>query len=210
MINLRGHRRVQGGDTDGREGQPLLRPLDTRGHSEQLAEWSSSHGMSLSSDGRPTLGHRRAHHATSRFRARFFPGPLTSRNDRPSRHPVADGHKTSLSPGPRQKQRVLQASATFAAAIAAGVPGVWQRFATKWAIVFTDSSHHWGVRVRLQHRNPNPMARGGDVLRFPVSVKTPLFLAPPEVLRSPVRRSQRRTAFGVAARLRTLAVSPRG
>src|SRR5262249_52991598 len=40
--------------------------------------------MSPSSDGRPTPGRRRTHHATSRFRARFFPGPLTSRNDRPS------------------------------------------------------------------------------------------------------------------------------
>src|SRR5215471_19265420 len=41
-------------------------------------------------------------------------------------HPVADGHKTSLSPGPRQEQRVLRASATFAAAIA-GTTGTAQQ-----------------------------------------------------------------------------------
>src|SRR5512135_1305221 len=47
--------------------------------------------------------------------------------------------------------------------------GVWQRFATKWAIAFTIPSHFLSDQVRLQRRNANSEVPSSGWLRSPVS-----------------------------------------
>src|SRR5512135_2497571 len=89
----------------------------------------------------------------------------------------------------------------------AGEDGVWQRFATKWAIVFTIPSQSRCRPVRLLWRNANstPQRRGGPRPQYPSQDQHRQRVLPSRGLM--LRSRGKRTGFGIADRLRTPNVS---
>jgi hypothetical protein len=144
-------------------------------------------------------GHRRAGGPARRHRRPRRRSPSRLAGIVPALRPARPAGGDPI--GPRPTRRSSGRATT--ARLPSGRQGVWQRFATKWAIAFTDSSHGSHGPVRLLRRNANSMTRG-TACSGPRRPSQHLSFRQLLVSSGAIPASHgRRTGFGVAARLRT-------